>query len=189
LKLRIKRDKLFERLSSSVLDTGLLDQLKAYKQHGSSTCYDHSISVAKAALYMAMFLPFRFKHEQLVRGALLHDYFLYDWHVTRPEKLHGFSHPFTALTNAKRDFSDITPLEENIIKRHMFPLTPVPPRYRESLLVSLADKYCATKEVFVAIRNKIGSTAFPRYSRAVARALPHTLAYLFAMTIAFLPWT
>lgn len=188
MKLRIKRDNLYQELSASVLDTGLLEQLKAFKQHGSSTCYDHSVSVAKAALYMAMFLPFRFKHSQLVRGALLHDYFLYDWHIDRPEKLHGFSHPSTALENAKRDFADITPLEENIIKRHMFPLTPVPPRYRESFLVSLADKYCATKEVFTALRNRISATSLPRYSRAFARVLPHTLAYLFAMTIAFLPW-
>ena len=188
MKLRTRRDILFEQLSASVFDTGLLEQLRSFKQHGSSTCFDHSVAVAKASLYMALALPFRFRHEQLVRGALLHDYFLYDWHVNRPEKLHGFSHPFTALANAKRDFGDITPLEENIIKRHMFPLTPVPPRYRESLLVSLADKYCATKEVFAAIRNKIAATAFPRYSRAFARTLPHALAYLFAMTIAFLPW-
>ena len=159
MKLRIKRDMLFERLSSSVLETGLLDQLKAFKQHGSSNCYDHSIAVAKASLYLSLLLPFRFKDEQLVRGALLHDYFLYDWHVNKPEKLHGFSHPHTACANAKRDFADLTPLEENIIKRHMFPLTPVPPRYRESFLVTLADKYCATKEVFVALREKLFARA------------------------------
>ena len=35
-----------------------------------------------------------------------------------------------------------------MIHRHMFPLTPVPPRYREALLVSLADKISAVLETF-----------------------------------------
>ena len=40
----------------------------------------------------------------LVRGALLHDYFLYDWHQPHKEYgLHGFTHPSTALRNAVQD--------------------------------------------------------------------------------------
>ncbi|MBO4927215.1 MAG: HD domain-containing protein [Clostridiales bacterium] len=180
MKLKIKRDILFEHLSEPVFRTGLLEQLKEFNQHGSSNCYDHSVSVAKASLYIAMLLPFHFKMEQLVRGALLHDYFLYDWHVTKPEKLHGFSHPHTACRNAKRDF-DITPLEENIIKRHMFPLTPVPPRFKESYLVTLADKYIATKEFFAALRQRLHPA---RALRLFSRSVP----YVFSFMIVFLPW-
>jgi uncharacterized protein len=81
-----------------------------------------------------------------VRGALLHDYFLYDWHVPAPEhNLHGFSHAGAALKNAKRDF-EINRLEQDIIEKHMFPLNIRPPKYRESIIVCLADKLCATKE-------------------------------------------
>ena len=185
MRLRIKRDILFAHLSEPVLKTGLLEQLKDFKQHGSSNCYDHSVAVAKAALSLSMVLPFRFKQKQLIRGALLHDYFLYDWHVDKPEKLHGFSHPHTALLNAKRDFSDITPLEENIIERHMFPLTPVPPRYREGLLVTLADKYCATKEVFAAIEQRLH---IGRISKRLALNLPYAMAQVCALYIAILPW-
>ena len=36
--------------------------------------------------------------------------------------------------------------EENIIHRHMFPLTPMPPTTREAWIVCLADKYCAAAE-------------------------------------------
>lgn len=43
------------------------------------------------------------------------------------------------------NFGDI---ERNIISRHMFPLTVVPPMCREAWLVCLADKYCAVKETF-----------------------------------------
>lgn len=176
MKLRIKRDKLFDKLAEPLFDSGKLDQLKQYVQHGSSTCYDHSIAVAKAALSMSLVLPFRFCQRELVRGALLHDYFLYDWHVTKPEKLHGFSHPYTAKENAKRDF-DLTAREENIIVRHMFPLTPVPPKYRESILVCLADKYCATIEVFVALGVMLRS-----------RKIIVRVARLLSLLIALLPW-
>ena len=60
----------------------------------------------------------------------------------------------------------------------MFPLTPVPPKYREGVLVTLSDKYCATKEVFRALGHKIRTRK--TYAR-VANAL--------AVFIAFLPWT
>ncbi len=82
----------------------------------------------------------------LLRGALLHDYFLYDWHDPDPShRLHGFRHPFFALARAEEDF-ELTPRERNIIVRHMFPLVPVPPTCREAWIVCLADKWCALRE-------------------------------------------
>ena len=83
-----------------------------------------------------------------LRGALLHDYFLYDWHTPgAAQGLHGLTHPKAALKNAREDF-DLTATEEDIILHHMFPLTPCPPASREGWLVCLADKYCALKETF-----------------------------------------
>jgi uncharacterized protein len=38
-------------------------------------------------------------------------------------------------------------MEEDIIGKHMWPLTVTPPRYREAYLVSLADKLCALAEM------------------------------------------
>ena len=84
----------------------------------------------------------------MVRGALLHDYFLYDWHDPdnlRP--LHGFTHPGEALRMALEEF-ELNDVERNVIHRHMFPLTPIPPRYREAVLVSMADKVSAVLETF-----------------------------------------
>lgn len=176
MKRQYKYDILFASLAAPVLNTGKLEPLRQYTQHGKCTCYDHSLMVARTALAMSMRLPFRFHKEQLVRGALLHDYFLYDWHTVKLDKLHGFAHPKIALENARRDF-DLTPIEENIIVRHMFPLTPVPPKYRESMLVSLADKHCANKEFFVGIGRKLANK---RVFSSIARAL--------SIVIALLPW-
>ena len=70
--------------------------------------------------------------------ALLHDYFLYNWREHNGDhKLHGFYHARKAMENAERDFG-LNPIEANIIHRHMFPLNPTPPKYRESVVVTCA---------------------------------------------------
>ena len=72
----------------------------------------------------------------------------YDWHIKRKgHHFHGFTHPATALRNAEKEYN-LGDIERNIISRHMFPLTIVPPMCREAWLVCLADKYCAVKETF-----------------------------------------
>jgi uncharacterized protein len=123
-----------------------LEQEKHFMQHGKVSVYQHSLSVAYMSLYLARRWKLSLDERSLVRGALLHDYFLYDWHVPAPEhSLHGFSHAGAALKNARRDF-ELNRLEQDIIEKHMFPLNIRPPRYKESMLVCLADKICATKE-------------------------------------------
>lgn len=122
-------------------------------QHGDVSVRQHSIDVARCALSISEKLPIRFRERELVRGALLHDYFQYDWHekevklqhILRFYEMHGFTHPAEALKNAKNDFK-ITKREEDIIKKHMWPLTVKPPICREAWIVTLADKYCSTLE-------------------------------------------
>lgn len=125
---------------------GRLAQTTDYIQHGTVTVYEHCLSVTKCSCHIARFLRIPVDHRSLIRGALLHDYFLYDWHEKDGDhKLHGFHHPARALKNAREDFN-LTNVESNIILRHMFPLVPVPPTCREGWIVCLADKVCATKE-------------------------------------------
>ena len=123
---------------------------RSFIQHGTMSVHAHVISVAHASLAMAGRLErlgIRIDRASLIRGALLHDYFLYDWHDPDPShRLHGFTHPFAALARAEEDFEDLTPRERNIISRHMFPLVPIPPTCREAWLVCLADKACALHE-------------------------------------------
>lgn len=125
---------------------GRLDLTREFIQHGDVTVYAHVTSVARASLSFAERLGragISVDRASLLRGALLHDYFLYDWHDPDPShRLHGFRHPFFALARAEEDF-ELTPRERNIIVRHMFPLVPVPPTCREAWIVCLADKWCA----------------------------------------------
>ena len=80
---------------------GRLTMEKSYIQHGSTSVYEHSVKVAYTSLYFARRFRLNIDEKSLIRGALLHDYFLYDWHEKdKSHRLHGFYHPSTALRNA-----------------------------------------------------------------------------------------
>ena len=86
--------------------------------------------------------------ETLLQGAMLHDYFLYDWHENHHDEngWHGFSHAETALRNAREDF-DIDPQVAHIIHSHMWPLNITRiPRTREAWIVCIADKWVSGRE-------------------------------------------
>lgn len=118
-------------------------------QHGNVTTYEHSIKVARLAVWIAdrLHLWYRVDLASLVRAALLHDYFLYDWHEVGDgsHRLHGFRHPARALKNAREDFV-LNHVIEDAIERHMFPLTPSPPRHIEGWIVNIADTLSAIRE-------------------------------------------
>ena len=139
-----------------ILQSGNFKSTNSFIQHGSVSVHSHSIRVAECSLKLEKFLEKLGIHcheRDLVRGALLHDYFLYNWREHNDDhKLHGFYHARKAMENAERDFG-LNPVEANIIHRHMFPLNPMPPKYKESVVVTCADKICATREVWDCVRN------------------------------------
>ena len=115
-------------------------------QHGDTTVRKHTTSVACMAVAIARKTHLKFDYQAMIRGALLHDYFLYDWHEPHHGP-HGYTHASLALRNAAQDFA-ISPIEADVIKKHMWPLNIKPPRYREAMIVTIADKICSAKEVF-----------------------------------------
>jgi len=131
-------------------------KLKDYFHHNSSI-YHHVHDVAYLSYRISKFL--RLDYRSAARGALLHDFFLYDWRnhdvpdLPR-EKFHGLEHPKIAVANAKKYFS-LNDIEEDIIRKHMWPLTLVPPKYKESYIVSFADKYLSSKEFISEYKKRI----------------------------------
>lgn len=129
-----------------ILFSGNMKKTKKFIHHGNVSCYAHCISVACVSICLIHLFHIKCNEKSVVRGALLHDYYLYDWHIPdKSHRLHGFSHASTALRNSMRDFK-INKLEADIIGKHMFPLNIRPPKYRESIIVCLADKICAAYE-------------------------------------------
>lgn len=146
MKLIVDIEKTLMLYGSDIILSANMQSQKQYIQHGSVSVFEHCISVACLCIYIASRLHIKINERALVRGALLHDYFLYDWHVSDPShRLHGFKHAKFALNNASRDF-DLNHIERDIIKKHMFPLNIAPPKYKESIIVCIADKICATCE-------------------------------------------
>lgn len=121
-----------------------VQDMKKYIAHGDINCLEHSLYVAYTSYKVAL----RLGIDPIIttRGAMLHDLYLYDWHIKGDRKgLHGFTHSKESLTNAKRYF-ELGSIEEQIILRHMWPLTWPPPTKKEAIIVSLCDKYCTTLE-------------------------------------------
>jgi uncharacterized protein len=124
---------------------GRIIQMKEFPQHGTTSTYDHVRSVATTSISLARALRLKVSDIELLRGALLHDYYLYDWHDPA-SKGHATQHPLRALRQADVDFK-LTDRERNIIASHMWPLPPTRiPTCREAWLVCTADKLCAFQE-------------------------------------------
>lgn len=140
--------KIFNESVQTLIQDEKLIRSDKFIQHGTTSCFLHSIAVAHYSMKLLNFLRVEYDGKSLAYGALLHDYFLYDWHENdMSHSLHGFRHPNTAFKNAIRDF-DISDISKNTIKRHMFPLIPCPPKYREGAVVCIVDKICSVYETF-----------------------------------------
>lgn len=128
--------------------SGRISYTKKYSQHGDCSVFEHCANVAYVSCRLFRKMGIEADWKELITGALLHDYFLYDWHKRENcHPAHAVYHPTLALHNARKDYS-LTPKEEDIIIHHMFPLTVLPPKSKEAWMVCLADKLCALTETF-----------------------------------------
>ncbi len=151
---KYEKDAEFLEKARFITDTPEFQGMKA-TQHHNDSIFNHTLRVA--------YLAYRLGHKtganesELLRGALLHDFYLYNWRDKDRIVSHGWMHPRIALENARRLFSPITEREENIIFSHMWPFNPrTLPRFKESLIVSFSDKAVATGEIIVMFFNFIG---------------------------------
>lgn len=141
----IYKDKEYMDCVKDLLDNDEVKAMKYFKHHKKTSCYDHSLSVSYKSYLICKNMGLDYR--SAARGGMLHDIFLYDWHISKPRKgLHAFVHPFVALENASKLF-DLNKKEKDIIKKHMWPLCFGIPKYWESIVVSSMDKYCAIIEV------------------------------------------
>ena len=136
-------------LLSQLQNESNIAQMKSFPHHGTMSVYDHSLNVTMTSLKIADKLSLSpEKRENIIVGAMLHDFFLYDWHEgrVREDGIHCWLHPKVALKNASERF-ELNSRQKNIIRSHMFPATLFhPPTCSEAWIVSLADKICAVKE-------------------------------------------
>ncbi len=138
----------FKEIIKDIATNPNVSALKEHIQHNSNSRYYHCLCVSYYTYYICKKL--KLDYVSAARGAMLHDFYYYDWRDKKVEgqkKFHAFRHPSIALKNAL-DIFELNNIEKDIIKKHMWPLTIKLPLYKESYIVTLVDKYCATIEFF-----------------------------------------
>ncbi len=140
--MKEKEKREFNGIIMPVLKNEEFQKRKKYCHHDDSV-FEHSLKVAQLAYKISKKLKLDYRSATI--GAILHDFYYHDWQQNKKKKsffkLHGFAHAAEAKENAKTHFPHMMNKKiENIIERHMFPLTIRPPFYLESWLVCLIDK-------------------------------------------------
>lgn len=132
--------------AGDIYNTPQLQKLSQFEQHFKINRLQHIRSVAYLSFLISRKLGL--DYVSTARAATMHDLFYYDWREDDvSHKLHGYRHPKTALKNAFYLCGTLNKKEVDIIKKHMWPLTVIPPKYLESFVVTSMDKYCATIEM------------------------------------------
>ena len=135
----------FEKIIKELIENETVQEMKKYHQHFNTSCYDHCYRAAYYCYCISKKLKWDYK--SVARAGMLHDFFLYDWKKPNPYGgLHGFKHGKVACENACKLF-ELTEKEKDIIKKHMFPITIIPPKSKEGLLLTIVDKFCALVEM------------------------------------------
>lgn len=160
---KIYEDKEFICIIDDIINNEIVQKMKDFRQHYNVSCFEHCLCVSYYSYLICKKLKLDYK--SVARAGMLHDLFLYDWRKRENgrEGLHAFTHPKTALENSLKLF-DLNEKEKDIILKHMWPVTIVPPKYLESYIITFVDKHCAISETFNSIANIWhGKTAF-RYA-------------------------
>lgn len=140
----------FYSLVSDIITNETVQKMKNYRQHYETSTYEHCFQVAYISYKICKKLGLDYK--AVARAGMLHDLFLYDWRNSRKllhlKGFHAFVHPKIALENASKLFH-LNKKEKDIIVKHMWPVTLSLPRYPESFIITLVDKYSAIQESFM----------------------------------------
>lgn len=138
--------------AGEILGTDLFQEAANTDHHYGYTIANHEIHVCIIALLIVAaltFLGIHFHVRELVRGIMCHDLGLvgrYDGRFHSGRDC-AFRHPLESEKEAEKICSHLTPIETDVITKHMFPLCKTGiPSYRETWVITIADKWCAVTE-------------------------------------------
>ena len=160
---KIYEDTDFITIIADLLQAESVQEMKKYRQHYKTSCFNHCLCVSYYTYLICRKL--NLDYISASRAAMLHDLFLYDWRKRENDRkgLHAFTHPKTALENATKLFS-LNDKEKDMILKHMWPITFIPPKYIESYILTFVDKHCAISESVRAINDIFSKKTAFRYA-------------------------
>ncbi|NLI93247.1 MAG: HD domain-containing protein [Peptococcaceae bacterium] len=144
--LLTKYDDAFLSIAIPIVEHDEYQKMRTIPHHHGSV-FEHCLDVAYLSYRMASKL--RLDVVSTVRGALLHDFYLYKFKKRKNKNLlaesyrHTRNHPKIAKENASKYF-ELNEKEIDIITHHMFPIGL--PRSYEAWITTLADKSLAILE-------------------------------------------
>lgn len=127
-----------------LLTMDIVDSMKNYNHHGKITTHFHSVHVSYKVYKTCV--NFNIEPTEIVRASLLHDFYLYDWHITKHEQKHAWYHPKASVKNIEKYIGTLTPMQKYMILRHMWPLSVAPPNSLGGYILTFTDKHCANLE-------------------------------------------
>jgi uncharacterized protein len=133
----------FMEYAKDILESDMFRELDNCEHHVDISRQQHSVNVAYIAFGAARVLGL--DEMSTLRAGLLHDLFFYNYRESGLGMKHSYVHPEQALANASL-LCELNEKEREIIKYHMWPVCSGTPRYLETYLISMVDKYCATIE-------------------------------------------
>ena len=138
----------FRAIIKDIVENDTVQQMRNFRQHYDTSCFDHCYKVALISYIRCKKL--KLDYISAARAGMLHDLFLYDWRIHEPgrKRFHAFHHPRIALNNSLKIFS-LNKKEQDIILKHMWPITVIPPKSMEAFIITFVDKYCALLESYV----------------------------------------
>ena len=152
----------FKNIIDELIKNDTVQEMKNYKQHFDTSCYEHCYLVAYYCYSICK--KFKLDYKTATRAAMLHDLFLYDWRDKNSHKrFHAFHHGKTACENACKLFK-LNKKEQDMIIKHMWPVTPLFPTSIEGFILTFVDKFCAIKESWQAFKLLTYSKSFLRYT-------------------------
>lgn len=130
---------------AGVLDSNEVNMLGNYVHHHFTTRLQHSVNVSYYSFMFCRFLGWDYR--SAARAGLMHDLYFFDNKSIDCEGNRLLrNHPFDALDNSEKIF-DLNEIEKDAIVNHMWPCNSMGrPKYKESVIVSLSDKFCAIME-------------------------------------------
>lgn len=159
----ISQNKEFQDIIYPLITNDTVQQMKNFKQHYETTCFEHCYTAAYHCYCICKKLNLDYK--SATRAAMLHDLFLYDWRKRQPDRkgLHAFTHGKTACENASKLFH-LNDKEKDIIEKHMWPVTVAFPKSIEGFILTFVDKYCALSESFEILKSRLFMKKAFRYA-------------------------
>lgn len=145
---RAMHDEKYLEIVKDILFHNEVSKLREFSHHVDVSRYEHSVNVSYIGYLLAKKIGL--DEKCFARAGILHDMFFYDWRTYKSgtrsiRKSHAFYHGTIALENAEKYFV-LSNKEKEMIKKHMWPATIIPPRYIETYFIGFVDKYCAIYE-------------------------------------------